>query len=69
MQGVQCMYCKHYIGMNQCPAYPDGIPEGTRSGADIHDTVRKAQVEPIVFEVNPITAEGWEQQKKLAGVK
>ncbi len=67
MQGSQCMYCTHYMGMATCPAYPDGIPEHIMAGETLHSEVLKGQEEPLVFEVEPLVEEGWKEYQKLTG--
>ena len=36
MQSSQCLMCDHYLGENECDAFPVGIPEEISSGEYDH---------------------------------
>ena len=36
MLSVQCIRCKHYRGLNECDAFPDGIPSKISTGRFDH---------------------------------
>ena len=51
MQSVQCLECKHYTGVNQCDAYPLGIPQiifiGEHDHKEPYPGDKGIQFEPI----------------------
>jgi len=36
MTSYQCPSCKHYLGLSECEAFPDGIPEQIITGEHDH---------------------------------
>lgn len=50
MQGVQCQFCKWYLGSLGCMAYPERIPDKFLTGQEAHNKVEPDQEGNFVFE-------------------
>ena len=46
----KCALCQHFDSVEmKCQAFPEGIPERFLSGENVHDSIARDQVGPIIF--------------------
>lgn len=49
-QNDYCISCKHYVGLNICKAFLEGIPEKYLLYKEEHNTIEEGQDFPVTYE-------------------